>query len=90
MQRPSTDWPVAGNSPIGADCVPVYVASIATYTGTLISYYQTMTSDKSDDPLNNTVANCVGELITSAAGEVVSGSGICLLKDVSEAGLTIS
>ena len=49
-----------------------------------------MTSDKSDDPLNNTVANCVGELITSAAGEVVSGSGICLLKDVSEAGLTIS
>ena len=46
-------------------------------------YYQLAKSDKADDPINNTESNCVGKVVLSKDGEVLSGSGSCFSQDPS-------
>lgn len=44
-------------------------------------------SNKSSDPFNNALGDCMGRLIVSAEGNVLSGSGMCFLLDYEGDGL---
>lgn len=54
----------------------------------VLHYYQLLTSDKADDPLNNTASDCVGKLILSKDGKTLSGSGSCFSRDVDGDGMS--
>ncbi len=56
-------------------------------TAVIFTAKQYAISDKADDPFNNISADCVGRMILSKAGEVLSGSGMCFVKDVSGDGV---
>jgi hypothetical protein len=54
-----------------------------------LQYYSTNTSDKADDPMNNTAGDCVGQLILSKEGKTLAGSGNCVAQNVSGDGMTL-
>lgn len=47
----------------------------------VIHYHQATTSDKADSPLAGKTSECVGRMIVSSAGKVVSGHGFCFSDD---------
>lgn len=51
---------------------------------------QQAVSDKANDPFNNVSGDCTGRMVLSSKGEVMSGSGMCFIKDVSGDGLNHS
>lgn len=47
----------------------------------LMHYYHAGTSEKADSPFAGKTSECVGRMIVSSAGKVVSGSGYCFAQD---------
>ena len=44
-------------------------------------YYQAGTSDKADNPFAGKPSECIGRMIMSGAGKVLTGSGFCFAQD---------
>jgi hypothetical protein len=47
----------------------------------VMHYYHAGTSDKADSPFAGKTSECIGRMIVSSAGKVVSGSGFCFAQD---------
>ena len=47
----------------------------------LMHYYHAGTSDRADSPFAGQTSECVGRMIVSSAGKVVSGHGFCFAQD---------
>ena len=47
----------------------------------VMHYYHAGTSEKADSPFAGRTSECVGRMIVSSAGTVVSGSGFCFAQD---------
>lgn len=47
----------------------------------VMHYYHAGTSEKADSPFAGKTSECVGRMIVSSAGKVVSGSGFCIAQD---------
>lgn len=47
----------------------------------VMHYYHAGTSDKADSPFAGKTSECVGRMIVSSAGKVVSGHGFCFAQD---------
>ena len=47
----------------------------------VMHYYHAGTSEKADSPFAGRTSECVGRMIVSSAGKVVSGSGFCFAQD---------
>ncbi len=56
----------------------------------LMHYHQAVTSDKADSPVAGKTSECVGRMIVSSAGKVVSGNGFCFSDDAAGNGASWS
>jgi hypothetical protein len=46
-------------------------------------YYQVGSSTQADDPFSNTESNCIGRIVLSKEGKLLSGNGYCFAQDAS-------